>query len=182
MKKILSTMMLLLTMTATLSLTSCDTDDSIGYTLEGTWQGNLYMTCTYDGVTYQSTYTEICFLSDPYRYSSGYGYWADHYNTYIGGYNYVGSRFSWRVINGDIHIYFYDDDTEIWIEDYRLNDRHFMGRIYYGDTFVDFDLVHVDSPHWDNYYFYDSYYGYYNRTNADRSAEVTVPKRGMNVR
>ena len=62
-----------------LTLTSCDEDYDIAYTLEGTWRGNMYVSSVYDGYTYDATYTELCFVQDPYRYSSGTGYWIDHY-------------------------------------------------------------------------------------------------------
>ncbi|MBQ3752095.1 MAG: hypothetical protein II864_00950 [Prevotella sp.] len=76
MKKIYTLLAMLLTMMAGSTFSSCDwdDDDAIAYTLEGTWKGNMYVNTYYDGNTYYATATEITFLRDPYRYSSGDGY------------------------------------------------------------------------------------------------------------
>ena len=82
MKKWYTLWTLLLMAVLSVSFTSCewDDDDAIAYTLEGTWRGNMYMSSEWDGRVYDATYSEICFLRDPYRYSSGTGYWIDYYN------------------------------------------------------------------------------------------------------
>lgn len=79
MKKLSTLMTMALVAMMALTLTSCDEDYDIAYTLEGTWRGNMYVSSVYDGYTYDATYTELCFVQDPYRYSSGTGYWIDHY-------------------------------------------------------------------------------------------------------
>lgn len=74
MKKLSTLMTMALVAMMALTLTSCDEDYDIAYTLEGTWRGNMYVSSVYDGYTYDATYTELCFVQDPYRYSSGTGY------------------------------------------------------------------------------------------------------------
>jgi len=154
------TMLLIASMTMT-TLTSCDwwdEDEDIAYTLEGTWRGEMRIKSTYSGRTYYATYTEITFLKDPYRYSSGEGYWVDYYKEHPwSSRNYVASRISWTVSSGVIYVNFVDEGTRIEIRDYALNDGVFSGCIYYGNTTVEFHMRHVDSPNWDSYYFEDDY-------------------------
>ena len=57
MKKLMSFITVLFIGLSTLALTSCDEDDMIGYTLQGTWEGKIYSTCTIDGETYR---TALC--------------------------------------------------------------------------------------------------------------------------
>ncbi len=78
MKKISTLITMTFVALMALSLTSCDEDSGIAYTLEGTWRGNMYVSSAYNGRTYNATYTELCFLRDPFRFSSGKGYWIDH--------------------------------------------------------------------------------------------------------
>ena len=79
MKKLMSIIsMLLLALTAT-TLVSCDDDSDIATTLEGTWQGKMELITEYQGQSYQVISSEICFVQDPYSYSSGTGYWIDYY-------------------------------------------------------------------------------------------------------
>jgi len=141
---------------------SCDEDDDIAYTLEGTWRGNMYISYSYDGYDYQSTYSEICFLRDPYTYSSGDGYWVDYYRNYLPwGRNYVANHIRWEVSNGVIRVWFREEGSYIEIHDYSLSDRYFNGTIYDGGNYVDFRLTHVSSPNWNDYYwgFDDYWYG-----------------------
>ena len=78
------------------TVTSCDPDDDIAYTLEGTWKGYMGVYRDYDNRDYGSTYTELYFERDPYRYSSGRGYWVDYYKEHPwSSRNYVASRISW---------------------------------------------------------------------------------------
>ena len=89
----------------TLSLTSCDDDADIARTLEGTWEGNMYAGTDYHGNYYKALYSQVCFLRDPYTYSSGSGYWVDYYdNNYWGNYNYVASHIEFTVRNRVINI------------------------------------------------------------------------------
>lgn len=144
-----------------MSFTSCewDDDDAIAYTLEGTWKGNMYVSSEWDGRVYDATYSELCFLRDPYRYSSGTGYWVDYYNNAGWGRNYVANHIEWTVYNRTIKVDFLEEGTTLWIEDFSLDDNYFSGTIYDGESRVEFQLTHTSSPNWNNYYYgWDDYY------------------------
>ena len=42
-----------------LSFTSCE-DEMIASTLEGTWEGNMYISSEWEGRVYDATYSEFC--------------------------------------------------------------------------------------------------------------------------
>jgi len=169
MKKLISILVVLVMGFGTISLSSCD-DEATAYTLEGTWEGDMYMGYYYQGVEYYANYTELEFLTDPLSNTSGYGYWIDYYDDYS-PYSYYYSRIDWLVNNGIIYIRFNDDydyyDDYYWgnfsydieIHDYRLNNNRFCGRIYYDNAYESFDLIHTSSPNW-------GYYDYGWRTRA----------------
>lgn len=169
----------------TLGFTSCDDDDDyIADTLEGTWRGNMQVTSRHNDVTRTATYSEICFVGDPYTFSSGTGYWVDYYSNYAG--DYVANHITWTVRNRVIFVHFVEEDTDLEIHDYRLNDGYFQGTIYYRNKRVYFSLEHISSPNWygfDYDGFDDSYWGYYGyakgatTTRATDSATVTKPVR-----
>ncbi len=176
MKRIKTLLMTAMATLMALTLTSCDEDWGIAYTLEGTWRGNMYVSSTYNGYTYDATYTELSFVQDPYKYSSGTGYWIDHYASGA-PWTYVANHTEWKVRNGVIRIHLLEEDTYVEIADYRLNDSHFDGSIHYGDTRVDFEMTHVSSPNWSSYHYgYDYWYDSYakaaptTRTTADTTA------------
>lgn len=185
MKKLTTMMMMLLFAATTFTLTSCDEDDDIAYTLEGTWQGNMYVTSTWNGVTYDATRTEICFLRDPYRYSSGDGYWVDYYSR--APWDYVANHIRWTVNNGVIRVYLIEDDWTYDIYDYRLSDNYFTGTIYDGDNAIDFRLRHISSPNWNDFdWGYDYWYGAKSHSKAfgSRSTDKNAtekPVRGLKV-
>jgi len=163
MKKLYSMLMMaMMALTAT-TMTSCDEDTQIAYTLEGTWQGNMYVHTAYRGYDYYATSTEITFLRDPYRYASGSGYWVDYYSN--APWDYVANHIEWRVVNRNIEVYFLEDGNSMVIGDYRLSDNYFTGYIADAGNDVEFRLRHVSSPNWSNYnhWGYDGWYGYYSR-------------------
>jgi hypothetical protein len=104
MKRLTSLLTMTLLAVLTLSLVSCDDDPYIADSLAGTWKGTMYISTTYDGYTYDATYSELYFDQDPYSYSSGSGFWVDHY---AGGapYEYIANHTSWTVRDGRIRIY-----------------------------------------------------------------------------
>lgn len=162
--------MLLLALTAT-TLVSCDDDSDIAATLEGTWKGNMEVSTEYQGQYYQAVYSEICFVQDPYTYSSGTGYWIDYYQRSPWRNNQVANHIQWTVSNGVINVYFVEEGTSVQIRDYRLYRGRFEGTIYYGNQTVDFSLVQVSSPNWNSYTdwgydYYDDYYGGYAKKNV----------------
>ena len=159
MKKLYTMMMMAMMGMMALSFTSCETDEEIAYTLEGTWKGNMYISSEWDGYTYDATYTEITFLKDPYTYSSGSGYWVDYYSN--APWDYVANHIDWTVDYGTIYVYFREKGTSLEIRDYRLNYDRFVGTIYDRGTMVDFELYNVSHPYsyYDNYRWgYDSWY------------------------
>lgn len=176
MKKLISILIVLVMGLGTISLSSCD-DEMTAYTLEGTWEGDMFMGYYYDGVEYWASYTELEFLTDPLSNTSGYGYWIDYYDDYS-PYSYYYSHINWQVRNGVIYIHFVDEPyyTEISIHDYRLNNNHFYGRIYYDRDYEAFDLVHTSSPHWGRYDYgwRTRAVGPYGTTRAADSAEKPV--------
>lgn len=172
MKKLMSIIsMLLLALTAT-TLVSCDDDSDIAMTLEGTWQGDMEVSTYYNGQYYQALSSEICFVQDPYTYSSGTGYWIDYYQNSPWRNNQVANRIRWTVSKGVINVYFVEEGTSVQIRDYRLYRGRFEGTIYYGNqTTVDFSLVQVSSPNWNSYTdwgydYYGDYYGGYAKKNV----------------
>ncbi len=138
--------------------------------LEGTWEGDMYTSYYFDYYDeyYDASYSEICFLRDPYRYASGDGYWVDYYNNYGWSRNYIANHITWTVDNGIIKIHFIEDDAYVRIRDYSLNDDYFSGYLELANgKWQNFRLRRVSSPNWGSYYWgYDrSYYGYYSNEN-----------------
>ena len=124
----------------TISFTSCE-DEMIADTLQGTWEGNMYVTHAWNNRVYQSVYSEIEFLLDPFRYTSGSGYWVDYYSN--APWDYVANHIDWTVRNGVIYVHFVEENSDIQIHDYSLSGSYFTGRIYMGSKFVDLRLRHT---------------------------------------
>lgn len=145
---------------ATILFASCTWDNDIAYTLEGTWEGNMYQEYYWEGTTYEPSYTEVCFLRDPYTYSSGDGYWIDYFDSWVPWKNtYYANHIVWTVYDGYINILLVEDDIEFQITDYRLSNNVFRGELIGSDgSFGRFSLRHVSSPNWNNYYWGDNYY------------------------
>lgn len=166
MKKI--TLLLTLVIVSVCALTSCDGDLFVSYTLEGTWEGDMYICTTYGGRDYDASYSEIEFLKDPFHYTSGSGYWYDEYSN--APWDYFCSRFDWQVQNGIIYITLIDDyDMTLTIRDYRINDDRFEGYIDYDGGSKRFSLTHTSSPNW-TYYNYGWDYDYYSYAAGDTRA------------
>ena len=191
MKKFRFLIMAMLIATVSAVFVSCDEDVSIAYTLEGTWEGNMYISSVYDGRTYQSTYTQLDFMRDPYSYSSGRGVWVDYYSK--APWDYVANHIDWTVRDRVIYIHFEEDsrisgksiDMEIY--DYSLSDNHFRGYLRDGDNVVEFNMVHTSSPNWSSYRygyydpFFDDYYSKSFPGMDDEEAVVTEkPVRKIN--
>lgn len=175
MKKLMSIIsMLLLALTAT-TLVSCDDDSDIATTLEGTWRGNMEVNTYYDGRDYQAVYSEICFVQDPYTYSSGTGYWIDYYQDSPWRNNQVANHIKWTVSNGVINVYFVEEGTSLQIRDYRLYNGYFESTIYYDNQTVNFSLKQVSSPNWNNFtdWGYDYYGDYYDGGYAKKNVAGT---------
>lgn len=171
MKTNIKTIMMALMATLTFSLSSCDDDIYIARTLEGTWEGDMYVSYYSDFYDryYDASYSEICFLRDPYTYASGDGYWVDYYNDYGWSRNYIANHIHWEVNNGNIRVYFVEENSDVIIYNYSLTDSYFTGYIdLYDGGRQKFNLRHVSSPNWGSYSWgYDSryYYNYYSNEN-----------------
>ena len=108
-----------------ISLTSCDEDSDIAYTLDGTWRGNMYV--QYGNV--DATYSVIRFDQNDGIYS-GTGYWIDYFDrNYWHGNNYIANRITWTVRNRNIYITLLDENSDVVIYDYALGDRKFSGYV-----------------------------------------------------
>lgn len=181
MKKISTLWLVVLLSVFSVCLTSCDDDDDddIAYTLEGTWRGNMYISEDYGGRTYDASYSELCFSQDPYTYSSGTGYWIDYYSSNA-PWQYVANHIQWTVQDRVIYVHFVEEpETNITIYDYSLDDGYFEGYIdSNAGSHVHFQLTHIDSPHWSDYYYGDDWDDYYyaKPNGVTRGSEVTVEK------
>ena len=161
----------------TLGFTSCSEDQEIGMDLEGTWEGRMYIYADYNGTRYQSTHSQICFETDPFKFKEGSGYWIDYYQySYWNSHNYIANHIRWRVSGGVIYVHFREEDSDIEIRDYRLNNNYFEGTVFSDGVSVDFSLRKVASPNWDEYDYYD-YYDYYYAKPSLGGNDVTGPKR-----
>ncbi len=177
MKKLMNILTLAMMAFVMTSLTSCDDDEYIARTLEGTWKGDMYVSTYWNNQYYDAAYTEICFLRDPYTYASGDGYWVDYYDRgYWGGRDYIANHIYWTVDNRNIRIEFIEEVDPRYkyldIYDYRLDNDYFVGSIYVGNQRRDFSLYHVASPNWGRYQwgYYDDYYDYYDYYYSNKSA------------
>ena len=162
-------MVLMLSM-ATVTFTSCETEDQYeaDTLIAGDWQGYLG-TYYYDrwglgGNTYE---TVIHFTSSGYGATSGRGYEVD-YDTRSPFYDYAYCEFSWSIVNGVITL-IYDDSMwyPVYITNYSLSSSYFSGYMNDGtNRDIRFKLENVRFDNWDTYrgYYngnYDSYYDYY---------------------
>ncbi len=179
-------MVLMLSM-ATVTFTSCETEDQYeaDVLMAGDWQGYLG-TYYYDrwglaGNTYE---TVIHFSGGGYGATSGRGYEVD-YDTRSPFNDYAYCEFSWSVVNGVITL-IYDDSmwAPVYISDYSLSSSYFTGYMDDGThRDIRFRLKNVRFGYWDTYrgyydgyYDYYDYYGgyYYSRTRAAESDSSTV--------
>lgn len=183
MKKISSILTMLMIAISTFTLTGCDDDDEIAYTLAGVWEGNMYMQSTYNGHVYKATESVLQFDQDPYRYAQGTGRWVDYYSN--APWDYYSSYINWRVVNGEIQIYSQKEGVTYYISDYSLNGRYFSG--YIDDGYNDpvyFRLQKTvsynnwDDYNWNGWYDYDDY-GYRYAPAKDMQKLEEAPIRGI---
>ncbi|MCR4602173.1 MAG: hypothetical protein K5683_01395 [Prevotella sp.] len=169
MKKIYTYLfMLLMTVTAAMTFTSCETDDQYeaDVLVAGDWQGYLG-TYYYDrwGLSGNTYETVIHFCTSGYGATSGRGYEVD-YDTRSPFYDYAYCEFTWSVVNGIITL-IYDDSMwyPVYISDYTLSHDYFAGYMNDGTRRdIRFKLANVNFRYWDTYRgYYDGYYddGYY---------------------
>ena len=185
-------MMVLMLSMATISFTSCETEDQYeaNVLIAGDWQGYLG-TYYYDrwGLTGNTYETVIHFSGNGSWATSGRGYEVD-YDTRSPFYDYAYCEFSWSIVNGVITL-IYDDSVwnPVYINNYSLSHDYFSGYMNDGTRRdIRFKLANVNFAYWDTYSgyyngyyeddYYDGYYSYYySRTRAAStdSTETAVP-------
>ena len=163
MKKLYTTLMMAMMGLMSLSFTSCETDEQIANTLEGTWRGDMTIE-DYNGVSYVES--EITFLKDPYTYSEGTGLWVDYY---ADGY-YNPTHIEWYVKYGTIYIHFVEDNWDVEIRHYSLNDNRFRGEFYDGYSTVNFDLRYASRRYETDY----TWHNYRSRAAEDDADSLTI--------
>lgn len=144
MKKLYTTLMMAMMGMMAMSFTSCETDEEIAYTLEGTWRGDMTIE-DWAGYTYVDS--EITFLKDPYYYSEGTGLWVDYYND---GY-YNPTHIEWYVKFGTIYVHFVEDNCDVEIRHYTLTGDRFCGEFYDGYNAVNFNLRYASRRYESDY-------------------------------
>lgn len=131
------------------ALTSCDS--MIATTLEGTWEGDMYVSSYYDGRDYYASHTEIEFLLDPLKFKTGRGYWVDYYSR--APWDYIANHFRWTVTDRVIRIHLEEDRYDLEIRNYELDDDYFSGDVFYEGESRHFHLYHTSSPNWDEFHY-----------------------------
>ena len=144
MKKLYTTLMMAMMGMMAMSFTSCETDEEIAYTLEGTWRGDMTIE-DYAGYSYVES--EITFLKDPYTYSEGTGLWVDIYDD---GYYYP-THIEWYVKFGTIYIHFVEDNCDVEIRHYTLTGDRFYGEFYDGYNVVNFNMRYASRRYESDY-------------------------------
>lgn len=155
--------------------------------LYGTWEGNMYVTSSWDNRYYDASYTLITFDRDPSTYSSGTGYWIDYYSN--APWDYIANHIRWTMEHDKIMIYFVEDDYKVEIYDYKLSSRYFDGYVItYDDRRVNFHLARTSSPDWNQYHYGWDYWrgnnakqGGYEGTHAS-STDANKPLRILRVK
>ena len=187
MKKIFNYILMMMPLMASVTLTSCETDEEIAnYLINGNWEGYLgtyYVNRWGEEVKDREYRTVWRFEGLGYDnrgyVTSGIGYEVD-YDTYNRN-EYAYSPFHWSVNNGDIYIT-YDDPTWSpvtidWV-DYSISWDYFRGTMYDWDNRAyDFDLTNRASWDWNNYR--SNYY----RTRAAENGDddVYISENGASV-
>ena len=162
MKKLYSIITVALLAMAAVTLSCCNPDSEIAYTLDGVWEGNMYKQSYYSGRYYETTSTVMQFDQDPYSYAQGTGRWIDYYSN--APWDYYASYITWTVVNRRIRIYSEKEGQTYYIDNYWLDDNRFEGTISdtYGNS-KNFVMTKTYSRNWNSYY-WNGYYGsgYYN--------------------
>lgn len=157
--------------TLSLSLVSCnDENESVAYTLEGTWEGDMHISAQWSGIPYAYMGSRISFQKDPRRYAKGKGYWVDYYDNYYQ--DYAADRFDWEVRGGRIYIHFWYHPADLEIYDYYVDGEYFYGKVYDGYISSSFRLYNIDWDRWNDYQ-YDDYW-WSNSTTFDNEATDTT--------
>ncbi len=159
-------LIILVSMTATAVLTSCEDEDQYESNIltSGDWEGYLgeYYSDRW-GLSGNYYETVMHFSGRGVGSTSGRGYQVD-YNTRSPYNNYAYCGFQWSIVQGQITLIY--DDAEwspVYIYDYYLSSSRFRGYIDDGsrrNIKFDFENVHFDDwghysggDYWDDYYY-----------------------------
>ncbi|MCH5174611.1 MAG: hypothetical protein J1F40_01845 [Prevotellaceae bacterium] len=182
MKKSITLLCTIATLAICFTFTSCMNEDvGESIVLSGQWRGDWGMYYEFPDrygriYRYDSFDTDIVFYPQ-YDYATyGYGYQVDWYD--YGPYERLSFRFTWRIDNGIVRIYYPGyPEYDTYIRSYRLDNDYFSG--YIGDSSTRFRLSKIrDYYDWSYYYNYDYHqweWGYYyGKTRSADSEETTV--------
>lgn len=165
MKKFTSLLTMAFIAVLSLTFTSCDEDANVAYYLDGTWRGKMYVQYSANGQTYTSTYSVISFDAG---YDSGSGVWIDYYGNSHWGRNYVANHIRWKVRDRNIYVHFIEENSDVVIYNYSLNDTYFSGEVDAGDSYATFRLTKDYDDNWN-----DVVWGYSTVSSQPVSGAVT---------
>lgn len=115
--------------------------------LKGSWVGNMHVTIDLQEIELYDPITELTFLSDPLKDSSGEGYlvFSDNYS-YSNSDCVVACIIEWSVDQEGIHVVCYDFAWEFLISDYSLIDNRFRGYLNFNGKYSTFELFKTETP------------------------------------
>lgn len=187
MKKIFTyAWIMLIAMTAAITLNSCERDDQYEADLliSGDWQGYLgeYYSDRW-GLTGTEYETVMHFDGRGAGSTSGRGYQVD-YNTRSRYRDFAYCGFQWSIVQGQITLIYDDAEwTPVYIYDYSLSASRFRGYMDDGTRrTIKFDLQNLYFNDWGRYN--NSYYNddYYYVRGANAAALPTVTDNGKSIR
>lgn len=119
--------------------------------LKGTWIGDMNIFYTMGGKEYDSSNTEITFLTAPSPFSSGTGYWVDYFES--APIPYIAYHIYWTVKKNDIRISFQEESVELELRNFKVDNGRFTGTFYYVKEGGDFSLSSISRPsnYWDDF-------------------------------
>ena len=103
------------------------------------------------GKEYDSSNTEITFLTVPAPFSFGTGYWIDYFES--APIPYIAYNIYWTVKKNDIRISFQEEFVELELRNFKVNNGRFIATYYYIEDGGDFSLSSISRPsnYWDNF-------------------------------
>lgn len=153
MKKILS--LLLGSVLALCSITSCDDDEKLAMTLSGEWTGQFY--CSYEYYVGQEAKPRYAYADESYmRFipdhlfgsTRGTGYELEVF--YSGPIAYMYYEFDWKISGEVISLTYFDHpEMDVEIYDYRLTHTRFKG--YFGKNKYTIDMKNANAYDWSPY-------------------------------
>ncbi|MDY6248455.1 MAG: hypothetical protein SPL55_03365 [Prevotella sp.] len=119
--------------------------------LKGTWIGDMNIFYTMGGKEYDSSNTEITFLTVPSPFSYGTGYWVDYFES--APIPYIAYHIYWTVKKNDIRISFQEEFVELELRNFKVDNGRFIGTFYYFEEGGDFTLSSISRPsnYWDDF-------------------------------